>query len=234
MKKRCIVDGIMSLHEILHHSHVKKHIGIVLKLDFERAFDKVNWKFLLNCLKAMGFSNLLCQWIEKILTDGTVSIKINNKTGPYFKSAKGVRQGDPLSPFLFNAAVQCLAKMVLEAQQNGLLVGLAHDLIDKGVAIMQYADDTILCISHDSEKALNLKLLLYLFELMSGLKINYQKSEIFLMGGDNNTAEFYSSLFGCQVGTFPMKYLGVPVTFRNLRVSDLDPLDKKFIKKLDA
>jgi hypothetical protein len=99
---------------------------------------------------------------------------------------------------------------------------------------MQYADDTVLCISHDSENALNLKLLLYLFELMSGLKINYQKSEIFLVGGDNNTAEFYSSLFGCQVGTFPMKYLGVPVTFRNLRVSDLDPLDQKFIKKLDA
>jgi hypothetical protein len=54
------------------------------------------------------------------------------------------------------------------------------------------------------------------------------------VGGDNNTADFYSSLFGCQVGTFPMKYLGVPVTYRNLRVSDLDPLDKKFIKKLDA
>jgi hypothetical protein len=51
--------------------------------------------------------------------------------------------------------------MVLEAQQNGLLAGLAPDLIDKGVAIMQYADDIVLCISHDSEKALNLKLLLY-------------------------------------------------------------------------
>jgi hypothetical protein len=231
MKKRCIVDGIMSLHEILHHSHIKKHVGIVLKLDFEKAFDKVNWNFLLNCLKAMGFSDLLCQWIQKILTDDTVSVKINNKTGPYFKSAKGVRQGDPLSPFLFNAAVQCLAKMVLEAQQNGLLVGLAPDLIDKGVAIMQYAHDSVICISHDSEKALNLKLLLYLFELMSSLKFNYQKSEIFLVGGDNNRTDFYSSLFGCQVGTFPMKYLGVPVTYRNLRVSDLDPLDKKFIKK---
>jgi hypothetical protein len=54
------------------------------------------------------------------------------------------------------------------------------------------------------------------------------------VGGDNNTADFYSSLLGCQVGTFPMKYLGVPVTYRNLRISDLDPLDKKFIKKLDA
>jgi hypothetical protein len=113
-----------------------------LKLDFEKAFDKVNWKFLIKCLKAMGFSELLCDWIHKILTDGTISV--NNTTSPYFQSAKGVRQGDPLYPFLFNADVQCLAKMVFEAQQNDLLVGMAPDLIDKGVAIMQYADDTVL------------------------------------------------------------------------------------------
>jgi hypothetical protein len=56
---------------------------------------------------------------------------------------------------------------------------------------LQYADDTVICISHDPGKALNLKLLLYLFELMSDLKINYQNSEIFLVGGDNNTVDFF-------------------------------------------
>jgi hypothetical protein len=95
------------------------------------------------------------------LQNGTVSVKINNVTGPYFQSAKGVRQGDPLSPFLFNSVVQCLTKVVVEAQNNGLIVGLAPDLIDKGVAIMQYADDTVLCISHDPEKELNLTSLLF-------------------------------------------------------------------------
>jgi hypothetical protein len=104
----------MSLHEILHHSHIKKQVGIVLKLDFEKAFDKVNWNFLIKCLKAMGFSDFLCQWIQKIPNDGIVSIKINNTTGPHFQSAKGVRQRDPLSPFLFNVALQCLAKWSLK------------------------------------------------------------------------------------------------------------------------
>ena len=69
--------------------------------------------------------------------------------------------------------------MVVETQGNGRLVGLAPDLIDKGVAIMQYGDGTVLCISHDPAKALNLKLLLYMFEVMSGLKMNFRKSEIF-------------------------------------------------------
>jgi hypothetical protein len=182
----------------------------------------------------MGFGDFWCERVKQILHNGTVSVKINNTLGPYFQSAKGVRQGDPLSPFLFNSVVQCLTKMVLEAQSNDLVVGLCPDLIDKGVPIMQYADDTVLCFSHDLEKALNIKLLLYLFELMSGLKINFQKSELFLIGGDNIIADQYSSMFGCQVGSLPMKYLGMPVSYRSLRNSDLDFIDGKFVKKLDA
>lgn len=83
-----------------------------------------------------------------------------------------------MSPFLFNLAVECLCKMVLNAQMNKLLVGLTPDLIGNEVSILQYVDDTVLCIDHDPDKALNLKLLLYMFEMMSGLKINFQKSVI--------------------------------------------------------
>jgi hypothetical protein len=80
----------------------------------------------------------------------------------------------------------------LSTYQYGLLFtcyDLAHQivpprLVNGGVGILQYADDTVLCISHDPEKAVNLKLLLTIFELMSGLKINFLKSELFVIGGD--------------------------------------------------
>jgi hypothetical protein len=78
-------------------------------------------------------------------------------------------------------AGEVLNKMMLEAQKNGLLTGLAPDLVENGVGILQYADDTIICISHEPDKAVNLKLLLLLFELMSGLKINFSMSEIFVL-----------------------------------------------------
>uniref|UniRef100_A0A453NC88 Reverse transcriptase domain-containing protein n=1 Tax=Aegilops tauschii subsp. strangulata TaxID=200361 RepID=A0A453NC88_AEGTS len=97
-------------------------VGVVLKLDFEKAYDKVNWEFLLECHKLRGFSDTWCGWIKEILLNGTVSIKLNNQVGPYFQSAKGVRQGDPHSPFLFNLAADCLVKMITNAQKNKMLV----------------------------------------------------------------------------------------------------------------
>uniref|UniRef100_A0A453KRM5 Reverse transcriptase domain-containing protein n=1 Tax=Aegilops tauschii subsp. strangulata TaxID=200361 RepID=A0A453KRM5_AEGTS len=94
--------------------------GIVLKLDFEKAYDKVNWDFLLECHKMRGFNEKWCGWIGQILRNGIVSVKINNTLGPYFQSSKGVRQGDSISPFLFNLAAECLSKMILNAHKNGL------------------------------------------------------------------------------------------------------------------
>jgi hypothetical protein len=73
--------------------------------------------------------------VKQSLVGGTVSVKLNNEMGSYFQSAKGVRQGDPLAPTLFNIVAESLTKMVLKAQENGLLVGLAPDLIQNGVPI---------------------------------------------------------------------------------------------------
>lgn len=115
IKGRHIVDGILSLHEVLHYTHIKKDVGVIFKIDFEKAYDKVNWEFLLDCHVKRGFNSKWCGWVAQILRNGTVSVKINDEVGPYIQSAKGVRQGDPHSPFLFNLAADCLTKMVLAA-----------------------------------------------------------------------------------------------------------------------
>lgn len=72
MKGRNIMTGIMALHEILHETKRKKEIGIVLKLDFEKAYDKVDWNFLFDCLKLRGFCERWCDWIRKVVMGGTV------------------------------------------------------------------------------------------------------------------------------------------------------------------
>jgi hypothetical protein len=120
------------------------------------------------------------------MNSGTVSVKVNNSTGSYFKSGRGVRQGDPLSPFLFNIAADTLAKMINLAQRNNLIKGLVSEYIENGIAVLQYADDTVLCIQDDKEQAAYLKLLLYLYEDMSGLKINFTKSEVILVNQEES------------------------------------------------
>ena len=107
------MNGIMILHEILHETKRRKQMGIVLKLDFEKAYDKVKWRFLFQCLSTRGFCRVWCDWIKRVVSGGTVSVKLNNLIGPYIKSHKGVRQGDPLSPILFNFVVDGLSRMIL-------------------------------------------------------------------------------------------------------------------------
>ena len=133
MKKRNIMNGVLALHEVLHETKRRGKSGVVLKLDFEKAYDKVNWEFLFSCLDLNGFCAKWCGWIKQVVTGGTISVKLNDKIGPYFVSHKGVRQGDPFSPILFNFVGDCLARMVRQAQRYGLIIGLAKNLITNGV-----------------------------------------------------------------------------------------------------
>lgn len=84
-------------HEILHETKRRKDVGVILKLDFEKAYDKVNWKLLFACLRKRGFDEKWCTWIEQVVTGGTVGVKMNNRLGPYIKSFKGVDKETPLS-----------------------------------------------------------------------------------------------------------------------------------------
>jgi len=135
MKGINIMSGIVILHEILHETKRKKQIGIILKLDFEKAYDKVKWSFLIHCLAARGFCPTWCEWIRKVVSGGTVSVKLNNLLGPYMKSHKGVRQGDPLSSILFNFMADGISRMIHKAQGNRLFCGLADHIIENGIAI---------------------------------------------------------------------------------------------------
>jgi hypothetical protein len=94
-----------------------------------------------------------------------------------------------------------LSKMIVSAQRNGLIKGLADNLVDHGVAILQYAYDTIMLLQDDMEGSRNLKLLLYIFETMSRLKINFEKSETMLVLDDSEKLNEYVELFNCQKGT---------------------------------
>ena len=93
-------------------------------------------------------------------------------------------------------------------------------LVDEGLSVLQYADDTVIFMDNDLERAKNMKLLLCAFEQLSGLKINFHKSELFCYGAANANQLKYTQIFGCNVGSFPFRYLGIPMHHRKLMNKD--------------
>jgi hypothetical protein len=161
MHRRNILDGLAILYEIVHELHNKKLKEVILKIDFEKAYDKVKWSFRQQTLRMKGFSDECHAHIHSFVSGGSVAIKVNDETCHYFRTKKWLRKGDPLSPTLFNIMADMLAIMIERAKSGGQIEGVISHLVDGGLSIPQYADDMILFIEHELEKAL------------SGLKINF-------------------------------------------------------------
>ena len=163
---------------------------------------------------------------------GSIRIHINDENSIFFKPGKGLRQGDPLSPLLFNLVADVFSRMLMKAARHGLISGLLPQVVEGGIISLKYADDTLLFLENNLEKACNLKWLLVCFEQMSGMKINYDKSDLLTVGLEEDQANEFARLFCCKKGEFPIKYLGVPLHYNKLTRKDLQPVVDKIIKRI--
>ena len=229
---RNIMEGAVILHETLHELHSKKQDDIIFKIDFEKTYDRIKWSFLQQTLRMKGFSQKWCTWVEQFTQGGNVNIKVNDQLGSYFQTKKGLRQGDPMSPILFNIVVDMLAILIARAKEAGHVEGVIPHLIQDGLSILQYADDTVIFMSDDVAKAVNMKLILTTFEQLSGLKINFHKSEIFCFGKAKEHEVFYSQLFGCDIGNYTFCYLGIPMHMRKLSNKDWKIIEDRIQNRL--
>jgi hypothetical protein len=153
-------------------------------------------------------------------TGGSVVIKVNDEVGHYFQTKRALHQGDPMPPILFNIITDMLAILIKRAKEDRQINRIIPHLVDDGLSILQYADDSIIFLDHDLEQAKNMKLLLTVFEQLSGLKINFHKSEIFCYGGAKEFQDEYIEHFRCNVGEYPFRYVGIPMHHRQLLNSE--------------
>jgi hypothetical protein len=181
-----------------------------------------------------GFSLYWLALINDFVFGGSVAIRVNDDTGRYFQTRKGLRQGDPLSPMLFNIVADMLAILIERAKSDGQIEGVTPHLVDGGLLILQYADDTILFMEYDLEKAQNLKLILAAFEQLSGLKINFHKSELFYFGEAQDSVADYVELFGSGQGQFPIRYLGILIHYLRLTLAEWKLVEERLQKCLSS
>jgi hypothetical protein len=185
-------------------------------------------------LRAKGFDAGAIHRISQLVSGGQTAISINGEVGPFFRNKRGVRQGDPLSPFLFNFMAEALSLILTKAAGAGHIQGVVPHLIPGGITHLQYADDTLILVQYNEQQIANLKFLLMCFEDMSGLKINYHKSEVIVMGQPEDIQHRVADMLNCNLGTFPFTYLGLPMETTKPTIHDLAPLVSKCERRLNA
>ncbi|XP_075092306.1 uncharacterized protein LOC107821421 [Nicotiana tabacum] len=234
IKGRQIIDAVMIANEAVDSRIKKKEPGILCKLDIEKAYDHVNWSFLLRMLEQMGFGQKWIRWMKFCISTVKFSILINGSPKGYFHSHRGLRQGDPLSPFLFIIAMEGLNNMIKTAKVSGWVKGFEVNRSGANnleITHLQYADDTLVFCDAEKDQLRFLRIILVLFEGVSGLHINWRKSNIFPINEVNNMGQL-TQILGGEVGSLPTVYLGMPLGARSKSKEIWNSVIEKCEKKL--
>jgi hypothetical protein len=234
VKGRQILDSILIANECLD-SRLKAAIpGVLCKLDLEKAYDHVNWKFLLYILQRCGFLEKWRKWIYFCISTVRFSILVNGSPCGFFPSSRGIRQGDPLSPLLFVIVMEALSRLIDKAIEVGLISGFSVGSgVDAPLMIshLLFADDTLILFEADPEHITHLRHILIWFEAPSGLRINLGKSEL-VQVGDVPHLELLADILGCKTTTLPMNYLGPPLGAGFKLQSIWNPIVEKMERRL--
>ncbi|GKV35410.1 hypothetical protein SLEP1_g43679 [Rubroshorea leprosula] len=222
---RQLMDGVVIENEVVDEAKKKKRKSFLFKIDFEKAYDKVCWKFLDCMMQKLGFCATWRRWIMECLRTSQVSVLVNGSP---------TRQGDPLSPFLFLIVVEGLNGMITTAVQKGLLEGVEVGSKGFKVSHLQFADDTILFGSATKQNVWAMKGIMRSFELVSGLKVNFKKSQLMGIAVNEEWLDKMAWVLCCRKGNFPFKYLGVPIGGSHRKLHFWKPLVDVFSKKLSA
>ncbi|XP_071713183.1 uncharacterized protein [Rutidosis leptorrhynchoides] len=232
IKERYILDGIIIVNESYQELRRQKRKGFLFKADFEKAFDTINWEYLLTIIRKMGFGVKWLSLIRACLNSTSISILVNGSPTHEFTPQRGVRQGDPLSPYLFIIAVEGLNSLIKHAIESNLYNGIEIGRYKVLVSHLQYVDDTIFFGEWSRRNMGNLFKLLKCFEIFSGLKVNFSKSCLYGVGLKKESIEAMANYIGCRVGTFPFMHLGLPIGQKMNRLHHWEFVIEKFKSRL--
>ncbi|GJR49791.1 RNA-directed DNA polymerase, eukaryota [Tanacetum coccineum] len=207
---RQILDGPFILNEVLHWCKRKNKKAMFFKVDFAKAYDSVRWDYLMDVLEAFGFGPTWCKWIRGTFCFAKASVLVNGSPSNEFLFHRGLKQGDPLSPYLFILVMESLHLSFTRAVEEGLFKGIC---LNGSVSISHlfYADDAMFIGEWSDANLRGIINILKCFFLASGLQININKSQVLGVGVPHLIVERAASTFGCSILQNQFRYLGVMV-----------------------
>ncbi|KAK3189545.1 hypothetical protein Dsin_029106 [Dipteronia sinensis] len=230
---RCNGDNILLVQELMRNYHKDASCPrLALKVDLMKAFDMVDWGFLLETLTALHFPPKVIMWNKACLTTLKFSISINGELAGFFSGKRGISQGDPMSPYLFVIAMEVLSKIMAKRIEDSPSFKF-HWRCDKiKLSHLCIPDDLIMLCNGSLSSAPIVKAALDEFSLLSGLQANHAKSNIFTSGVSYTINQQLINLFGYTVGSLPIRYLGIPIISSRLRLRNCSPLVDRVLRRL--
>nr|KAJ0214561.1 hypothetical protein LSAT_V11C400158790 [Lactuca sativa] len=213
VKNRHILDGPLILNEVISWIKKNKKKAFTFK-----AFDSLSWEYLDSNLRQMNFRSKWRTWTQACLSSARVSVLINGSTTSEFCMERGLRQGDPLSPFLF----------IIAAEEKGVFEGIQLPRLGPNISHLQYVDDVIFMGKWSPENIKNIIRILRCFELASGLKINLAKCKLYGFRIQSYEYETVARSCSCLIGSLPFSYLGLPVGVSMARMTHWRKIIERF------
>ncbi|XP_028051902.1 uncharacterized protein LOC114256459 [Camellia sinensis] len=235
---RLIQDNIIVAHEAFHFLKLQKKGSLghmAVKLDFNKAYDRVEWDFLSTLLQKMGFHTVWIRWVMECVTTVTFSIFANGEKRASIIPTRGLRQGDPLSSYLFILVADVLSKLLTRSLRNNLLSGFKLARHCPTLSHLFFADDVLLFLKANVEECTHMLAILKIYCEASGQLVNFEKSSVQFSA--NTPATVSSSICnaaGLSVSHPNSKSLGLPSFWGRSKAEAYEYLIERILSKLQG
>ncbi|KAM0043987.1 putative RNA-directed DNA polymerase [Helianthus debilis subsp. tardiflorus] len=230
---RRITDNILLVQKLMHNYHRESGAPrCAFKVDIQKAYDTVDWDFLGDILKGYGFHPSMVEWIMKCISSSSFSVSVNGNIFGYFKGRRGLRQGDPMSPYLFTLVMEVLTSKLQRATSIDSAFRFHKKCENQRIVNLCFADDLFLFSRGDVTSVKVIMDALNRFKDMSGLIPSLTKSTVFFCNVPNHVKSNIRSIMPFEEGSLPIRYLGVPLIASRLLYSDCKVLVEKMENRI--
>ncbi|XP_021866236.1 uncharacterized protein [Spinacia oleracea] len=235
---RLLVDNCMIAHEYMQYVKKRKKgkdFAGILKMDLNKAYHRISWSFIREVLMAFEFPQQWIDWIMECITTVSMAVLVNGEVTENFKPKCGLRQGDPLSPYIFIMCMEVLSRRMLALQEIGSGRGLKIGRRSPRINHLFFADDALFFFHATPDSCVNLRKALDEFSLISGEVVSLEKS--FVTFSPNTPRRFISFMrrpLGMKNKFAMGTYLGCPMDVDGRSSQKFEFLIDRIAKKLSS
>ena len=233
---RLITDNTTVAYELLHKMRNKRKgkVGqMTVKLDISKAYDRVEWGFLRNIMLKLGLDRRWVDMTMETITTASYSVLINGEPKGFITPTRGIKQRDPLSPYLYLLCVEGLSALLRKAEESRSLKGVLSSRQGVCISHLLFADDSMLFCQATVEECQRVLEILGKYEATSSQAINRQKTTLFFSKNTRQEVrDAIQQLLGAQVMSKCEKYLGLPMPNGKSKVGTFKELQEKIAKRV--